>query len=163
VKPQRICCKIGKTIEQPCSDVLAHTPEVCKGTRLYNGYPAIKEDHDSWELCTTSTECKTVITAVLTVMSGMDPHMISRTWVGLVELGLVSLLCFATLGRMYDNKESTQAGTLKSSTYVWLTIYASVRWITKPKQDYHSCRYHNNLCKDTNHHSPIKPLHHVRE
>jgi hypothetical protein len=27
--------------------------------------------------CTSSTECKTVITAVLTVMSGMDPHMIS--------------------------------------------------------------------------------------
>jgi hypothetical protein len=31
----------------------------------------------SWGMCTTSTECKTVITAVLTVMSGMDPHMIS--------------------------------------------------------------------------------------
>jgi hypothetical protein len=29
-----------ETIEQPCSDVLAHTPEVCKGTHLYNGYPA---------------------------------------------------------------------------------------------------------------------------
>jgi hypothetical protein len=28
-------------------------------------------------MCTTSAECKTVITAVLTVMSGMDPHMIS--------------------------------------------------------------------------------------
>ena len=27
-------------------------------------------------MCTTSAECKTVITAVLTVMSGMDPHMI---------------------------------------------------------------------------------------
>jgi hypothetical protein len=27
--------------------------------------------------CTTSAECKTVITAMLTVMSGMDPHMIS--------------------------------------------------------------------------------------
>jgi hypothetical protein len=43
----RVRCKLGKTIEQPCSDVLAHTPEMCKGTRLYNGYPAIKEDHDS--------------------------------------------------------------------------------------------------------------------
>jgi hypothetical protein len=29
---------------------------------------------------------------VLTVMSGMDPHMISRTRVGLVESGLVSLV-----------------------------------------------------------------------
>jgi hypothetical protein len=79
VKPQRGRCKLGETIEQPCSDVLAHTPEVCKGTCLYNGYPAIKDDHDSWRMCTTSTECKTVITTVLTVMSGMDPHMISGT------------------------------------------------------------------------------------
>jgi hypothetical protein len=43
-------------------------------------------------MCTTSAECKTVITVVLTVMSGMDLHMISGTRVGLVELGLVSLL-----------------------------------------------------------------------
>jgi hypothetical protein len=92
VKPQRVRYKLEKTIEQPCSDVLAHTPEVCKGTRLYNGYPAIKDDHDSWGTCTTSVECKTVITVVLTVMSGMDPHMISGTWVGLVESGMVSLV-----------------------------------------------------------------------
>jgi hypothetical protein len=39
-----------------------------------------EDNHDSWGTCTTSAECKTVITAVLTVMSGMDPHMISRTW-----------------------------------------------------------------------------------
>jgi hypothetical protein len=43
-------------------------------------------------MCTTSTECKTVITVVLTVMIGMDPQMISETWVRLVELGLVSLV-----------------------------------------------------------------------
>jgi hypothetical protein len=96
VKPQRVRCKLGKTIEQPYSDVLAHTPEVCKGTHLYKGYSAIKDDRDSWGMCTTSaeckTECKTLITAVITVMSGMDPHMISETWVGLVELGLVSLV-----------------------------------------------------------------------
>jgi hypothetical protein len=92
VKPQRLCCKLGKAIEQPCSDVLVHTPEVCKGTRLYNGYLAIKDDHDSWGMFTTSVDCKTVITAVLTVMSGMDPHMISGTQVGLEELGLVSLV-----------------------------------------------------------------------
>jgi hypothetical protein len=65
---------------------------VCKGTHLYNGYPAIKDDRDSWEMCTTSVECKTVIIAMLTVMRGMDPHMISGTRVGLVELGLVSLV-----------------------------------------------------------------------
>jgi hypothetical protein len=88
----RICCKLGKTIEQPCSDVLPHTPEVCKGTHMYNGYPAIKDDRDSWGMCATSVECKTIITALLTVMSGMDPHMISGTRVGLVGLGLVSLV-----------------------------------------------------------------------
>jgi hypothetical protein len=65
---------------------------VCKGTCLYNGYSAIKDDRDSWGMCTTSAECKTIITSVLTVMSGMDPHMISGTQVGLVELGLVSLV-----------------------------------------------------------------------
>jgi hypothetical protein len=91
-EPQQVRCKLGKTIEQPCIDVLAHTPEVCKGTRLYNGYPAIKDDRDSWAMCTTSVEYKTIITAMLTVMSGMDPHMISGTWVGLVESGLVSLV-----------------------------------------------------------------------
>jgi hypothetical protein len=36
-----------------------------------------KDNHDSWGTCTTSAECKTVIIVVLTVMSGMDPHMIS--------------------------------------------------------------------------------------
>jgi hypothetical protein len=29
-------------------------------------------------MCTTVAECKTVMIAVLTVMSGMDPHMISQ-------------------------------------------------------------------------------------
>jgi hypothetical protein len=36
-----------------------------------------EDNHDSWVMCTTSAECKTVITTVLTVMSGMGPHMIS--------------------------------------------------------------------------------------
>jgi hypothetical protein len=79
VKPQRVRCKLGKTIEQPCSDVLAHTLKVCMGTRLYNGYPTIKDDRDSWGTCTTSVERKTFVTTVLTVMSGMDPHKISGT------------------------------------------------------------------------------------
>jgi hypothetical protein len=92
VKPQRVRCKLGKTIEQPCSDFLAHTPEVCKGTHLYNRYLTIKDDHNSWGMCTTSAECKTVITATLMVMSDMNPHMISETRVGLVELGMVCLV-----------------------------------------------------------------------
>jgi hypothetical protein len=35
-------------------------------------------------MCTTSAECKTVITTMLMVKSGMDPHMISRDsgWFG---------------------------------------------------------------------------------
>jgi hypothetical protein len=55
---------------------------VCKGTHLYNGYLTIKDDRDSWGMCTTSAECKTVITVMLTVMSGMDPHLISGTQAG---------------------------------------------------------------------------------
>jgi hypothetical protein len=50
-----------------------------------------EDNHDSWVTCTTSVECKTVITAVLTVMSDMDPHMISWNlrlgWFGLVWFG----------------------------------------------------------------------------
>jgi hypothetical protein len=49
-------------------------------------------------MCTTSTECKAVITAVLTIMSGMDPHIISWNlrWVwfglvGFVEVGFFRL------------------------------------------------------------------------
>jgi hypothetical protein len=47
---------------------------VCKGTHLYNGYLAIKDDRDSWGMCTSSAECKTVITVVLTIMSSLDLH-----------------------------------------------------------------------------------------
>jgi hypothetical protein len=56
-----------------------------------------KDNHDSWRMCTAFAECKIVITAVLMVMSGMDPHMISGTWdefwlslwLGCVEVGLL--------------------------------------------------------------------------
>jgi hypothetical protein len=50
-----------------------------------------EDNHDSWVTCTTSAECKTVITTVLTVTSGMDPHMISGNigmGNGLVLVGL---------------------------------------------------------------------------
>jgi hypothetical protein len=55
-----------------------HTPWKC--VRLLIGTMSIqlsKDNHDSWVTCTTFAECKTVITAMLTVMSSMDPHMIS--------------------------------------------------------------------------------------
>jgi hypothetical protein len=58
-----------------------------------------KDNHDSWGMCTTSTECKTVIIVVLMVMSEMDPHMISRnlgwvlvkSWLSCVEVGFIRL------------------------------------------------------------------------
>jgi hypothetical protein len=50
-----------------------------------------KDNHNSWGTCKTSVECKTVITVMLTVMSGMDPHMISETWDGLLVKSLVGL------------------------------------------------------------------------
>jgi hypothetical protein len=55
-----------------------HTPWKC--VRVLVGTMSIqlsKDNHDSWVTCATSAECKIVITAVLMVMSGMDPHMIS--------------------------------------------------------------------------------------
>jgi hypothetical protein len=58
-----------------------------------------KDNQDSWGMCTTSVECKMVITAVLMVMSSMDAHMISRnlgwvfvkSWLGCVEVGFIRL------------------------------------------------------------------------
>jgi hypothetical protein len=58
-----------------------------------------KDNHDSWGMCTTSAECKIVITAALMVMSVMDPHMISgnlgwvfvKSWLGCVEVGFIRL------------------------------------------------------------------------
>jgi hypothetical protein len=41
VKPQWIRCKVDETIEQSCSDFLAHTLEVSKSARRYNEYSAI--------------------------------------------------------------------------------------------------------------------------
>jgi hypothetical protein len=78
VKPQRVRCKLGETIEQSCSDALVHNPDVCKGAHLYNEYLAIQDGHDSWGLCTTSAEYKTILRGKLTVMSGMDPQMIRQ-------------------------------------------------------------------------------------
>jgi hypothetical protein len=80
--------------------LLAYTSEVCKGLIVTAGIQLSKYNHDSWGMCTTSAECKTIITAVLTVMSGMDPHMISgnlgwvffvKSWLGCVEVGFIGL------------------------------------------------------------------------
>jgi hypothetical protein len=42
VNPQWVRCKLDETIEESCSDFLAHTLEVCKGARRYNEYSAIQ-------------------------------------------------------------------------------------------------------------------------
>jgi hypothetical protein len=91
-----------------------HTPS--KRVRVLIGTTSIQlfeDNHDSWVMCTTSAECKTVITAVLTVMSGMDPHIISgnaRFWFGLVWLGCRSgclLGCGSVTVRFRDAIEVT--------------------------------------------------------
>jgi hypothetical protein len=74
-----------------------HTPWKC--VRVLDGTTSIRlseDDHDSWVTCTTSAECKTVIIAMLMVMSGMDPHMIISNlrwvWFGwLVEVDFIRL------------------------------------------------------------------------
>jgi hypothetical protein len=55
-----------------------HTPWKC--VRVLIGITSIRlseDNHDSWITCTTSADCKTIITVVLMVTSGMDPRMIS--------------------------------------------------------------------------------------
>jgi hypothetical protein len=42
VKPQWVCYKLGKNIEPPCHDFLAHTSEVCKSAHRYNKYLAFQ-------------------------------------------------------------------------------------------------------------------------
>jgi hypothetical protein len=49
---------------------------------------------------TTSVECETIITGVLTIMSDMDPHMISGTWDGLLVKSLVGL-CRSEFTRLW--------------------------------------------------------------
>jgi hypothetical protein len=42
VKSQWVRYKVDEIIEQPCSDCLAHTSEVCKGAHRYNEYSALQ-------------------------------------------------------------------------------------------------------------------------
>jgi hypothetical protein len=100
VKPQWVCNKLDETLEQSYSDVL-HRPWKCVRVIVDTTSIRLSEDnHDSWVTCITSTECKTVITAVLTVMSGMDPHMIrwNLRWVWFGLVWLVGLSKWISLG-----------------------------------------------------------------
>jgi hypothetical protein len=65
-----------------------------------------KDNHDSWGTCTTSADCKTVVTVMLMVMSGMDPHMISGTWDGLLVKSLVGL-CRSEFTRLWVSHGET--------------------------------------------------------
>jgi hypothetical protein len=77
-----------------------HTPWKCERVLIGTTSIRLSEDnHNSWRTRTTSAECKTVIIVVLTIMSGMDPHMIGGNlgWVfvksqlGFVEVGFIRL------------------------------------------------------------------------
>jgi hypothetical protein len=75
-----------------------HTPQNCvKVFHQINGCLATKDNHDSWGMCTTTAECRTVMTAMLTVMSSMDPHTIRVTWIDMV--GRLGFTQYGLLGR----------------------------------------------------------------
>jgi hypothetical protein len=40
VKPQWVCYKLEEATEKPCSDILVHTPEVCKDIPLDQRMPS---------------------------------------------------------------------------------------------------------------------------
>jgi hypothetical protein len=91
------------------------------------------DNHDSWETCTTSAECKTIITVVLTVMSGMDPHMISGNlgWVllsfGWVVSKWVLLGCGSVTVRLCD---AIEASSLRSRVCYLFTRTVKARGLT---------------------------------
>jgi hypothetical protein len=65
-----------------------------------------KDNHDSRGMCTTSSECETVIIAMLMVMSGTDPHVISGAWDGLLVKTLVGL-CRSEFTRLWFSHGET--------------------------------------------------------
>jgi hypothetical protein len=50
------------------------------------------DNHDSWGMCTTSVDCRTIMTVMLMVMTNMDPHTIRVTLMGGLDVGMVGLL-----------------------------------------------------------------------
>jgi hypothetical protein len=88
--------------------VVISWPTPWKCVRVLVGTMSIQlseDNHDSWVTCTTFAECKTVIIAVLTVLSGMDPHMIRWNlrwvWFGLVWFGFVGWFVEVDLIRLW--------------------------------------------------------------
>jgi hypothetical protein len=95
MKPQQVRYKL-EAIEKPCSDILAHTQKCVKVFCRINGCLATKDNHDSRGMCTTSAECRAVMTTMLIVMRGMDPHTIRVTEIGMV--GMLGWLVSCSLG-----------------------------------------------------------------
>jgi hypothetical protein len=58
--------------EKPRSETLV----IHLGSEYGSSQPGLEVNHDSWVKCTTSVECKTDISVVLTVKSSLDLHLI---------------------------------------------------------------------------------------
>jgi hypothetical protein len=75
-----------------------HTFRKCvKVLHRINGCLATKDNCDSWRMCATLVDSRTIMIVMLTVMSCMDPHTIRITCVGMVGKLGVGHSC--TLGR----------------------------------------------------------------
>ncbi|TVT97831.1 hypothetical protein EJB05_56900, partial [Eragrostis curvula] len=78
--------KLEEAVEKPCCDLLAaHLRKcACAWPAWYKGDfspPGNRgRNHNSWGNVYNLCRVKTVMTAVLTVKSGMDPHTISWEW-----------------------------------------------------------------------------------
>jgi hypothetical protein len=93
VKPQWVHYELEEAIEKSGSDILAHTRRCVEVFCWINGCLDTKDNRDSWGLWMTSAECRTIMTVVLMVMNGVDPHVIRVTWISTVAMlgWLVSL------------------------------------------------------------------------
>ena len=67
---------------------------LCLARTAWLGLKFFELLRELWVKCTTSAECKTDISAVLTVMSGLDPHMIIELEVDLNRCSYLWLLLF---------------------------------------------------------------------
>jgi hypothetical protein len=77
-------------------------------------------------MCTTSADCRTVIANMLTVMSGMDPHTIRVTCIGMVGVLGVGQSCLlgqaTTVGSVVCSMSC-----LKEKSFLALVIVAWYR------------------------------------
>jgi hypothetical protein len=90
VKPQWVRYKLEEAIEIPCSDLLASHQRKCEyvWSTWRNGDVSHLETDDEitthGECVQPFAECKTIMTVMLTVMSGINHHKISQDsgWFG---------------------------------------------------------------------------------